>query len=241
MFVKTMRNITTLFLNNQQKITSIKKTKGKFTMIKAINQKTRVKKQQRTHHRSNSQEITGMQRKNHETSDSRMSNNSKDDCNPGQKNHVAIYLIEGRFWAVLKHYKNRGCILKNHSSNLNEEILTFHVSIVLLWFQSPSLSCLIARNVSSVQHANFFLSSHSSSYPARSPHIPSLPSLPPLSECNPLLSIYALHLPLPSSQPSSLTVITKFWSSFNSVIHRNFNSIGIHRKNLTERLHQTSK
>lgn len=43
MFVKTRRNIKTLFLNNQQKITSIKftKTKGKIIMIKEINQKTK--------------------------------------------------------------------------------------------------------------------------------------------------------------------------------------------------------
>lgn len=183
MFVKTKRNMTTLFLNNQQKIKyKAHQTKGKITMIKAVNPKKTVKKEQRTYQCSNSQEITGMQRKNHEHSDFCMSNNRKDDCNPSHKKHVSIYLIEGKPWATLKHYKNRGCIQKKFSTNLSKGIFIFHVSIVLLWFQIPSMSSLIARSVSFVQRANFILRPHPSSYPARSPYIPSLPSLPPLSD-----------------------------------------------------------
>jgi len=106
-------------------------------MIKAINQEATVIKKQRTHHCSNSQEIMGKKRKNHETSDSHMSNNKNEDSDPSHKNYVVIYLIEGRFRAEIKHYKNRGYIHKNHSSNFSEEIFIFHVIIVILWFQRP--------------------------------------------------------------------------------------------------------
>jgi len=62
----------------------------------------------------------GKQRKKHETPDSRLSNNRNED-----KNYSAIYLIKGRFWAEIKHYKNRRYINKNCSSNFSEETSFF--------------------------------------------------------------------------------------------------------------------
>lgn len=138
----------------------------------------------------------GKQRKKHETSDSRMSNNRSKDIDPSHKNYVAIYLIEGRFRAEIKHYKNREYIHKNCNNNFSEEISIFHVIIVILWFQRSSLSSLITSNVSSVQRANFILSPHPSIYPACSLRTSLLPSLPPLNERKSLMSTHALHLPL---------------------------------------------
>ena len=103
------------------------------------------------------------------------------------------------------------------------------------------LSSLIASSVSSIQHADFILSPHPSTYPTCSLHISSLPSLPPLSEHKSLLSTHSLHLPLSLYQPSSLTDLTRTWPSFNSVIHRDFSSIGLQGKNPSECFIQTSK
>ena len=158
--------------------------------------KTTTIKQQRTLQCSNNQEITGKQRKNHETSNSCMRNIWNEDCDPSHKKYVAIYLIKGRFRAEIKYYKNRGYIHKNRSSNFSEEISIFHVIIVILWFQRPSLSFLIANNVSSVQCADFILSPHPSTYPACALRTSSLPSFPPLSERLSLLSIHTLLLHL---------------------------------------------
>jgi len=190
---------------------------GKTTRIKAINQKPTVKKQKRTHHCSNNQEVTEMQKKIHETSDSSMRNSRKEDCNHGHKKHVANYFIKGRDWAALKHYKNIGC---NHCrSNLSEEIFTFQVSIVLLWLQNPFLPYIIARSVTSAKRVDFILSPLPSSYPVHSPHIPPFPPLLPLSD--------------PLQRKAS--VMSIFWSLLWDLI-----SIEIQRKIMTECLIWTS-
>lgn len=209
-------------------------------MIKEINQKTTTIKQQRTHHCSNNQEIMRKQRKNHETSDSWVSNNRNEDFHPSHKNYTTIYLIKGRFLAEIKHYTNRGHIHKNQSSNINEEISIFHVIIVILWFQRPSLSFLIASSVSSVHSAKFILSPHPFTYPTFSLRTSSLPSLPPLSEHNSLLSIHTFLPPLSLYQPP-LTDIINLFPSFKSVFHRDFSSFGLQRKNPSERFIRTSK
>lgn len=153
---------------------------GKTTSIKEINQKTIVKKQQRTHHWSNSQEVMEMHKKIHETLDSSMRNSRKEDCNHGHKNHVANYFIKGRDRAALKHYKHKG--YNHRRSNLTEEIFTFQVSIVLLWLQSPFLPYIIALSVTSTKWEDFILSPLPSSYLAHSPLIPHpLQSLHPVS------------------------------------------------------------
>jgi len=91
----------------------------------------------------------GKQRKKHESSRFHTRNNRNEGMDPSQKNHTAIYLIEGRFQAEIKHNKNIGYVHKNSSNNLSEEIPIFRVIIVLLWSPRSPLSYLIASSVSS--------------------------------------------------------------------------------------------
>lgn len=88
MFVKIMRNITTLFHNNQQKIISMKHTKNKeqSTMIKETKHKSVARNQQRTHHCSERQKITRRQRKHHNSLEICTSKGRQDDRNLGHNN-----------------------------------------------------------------------------------------------------------------------------------------------------------
>ena len=155
-----------------------------------------------------------------------MSNSRQDNRNPGHKNQVAIYPIEGRTRATLNYYKNRGCI--NCNNNLSEEISISSVHLVLSSFQSPSLLSLSVRSVlsSSVQRTELLLGPHLPSYPVHPPRIPSLPPNSDPLQRKAFLSTLGHHKLVPSSQPSSLTVITRLWSTFISVIHRDRASIG---------------